>query len=147
MKCNKIALWDIWAYCYKKDGTKKPSDSLIVPAESQYVDLTKLFEKTKIQKIFTTIGGSENKNSKSKRKLNFSKWKIEKWLWDGIKCGDKQYGGYAKYFPHCKSPREMVTPLYSTSSRGIDTGHVTYEWMLDDYRKIKDFLDKIHAKA
>ena len=27
---NKIALWDIWAYCYKKDGSKKSDDNLIM---------------------------------------------------------------------------------------------------------------------
>lgn len=136
---KKIALWDIWAYCYKKDP-KSGSDSGIIADKSQPVDLTELFEVAKIQKIFTTIGGSET--SKSPRGNKFKEWKIDKWLWEGVKYGEKKYGGYAKYFSHCKNISEMITPLYSTSSRGIQTKRVTYEQILNDYEKIKKALEK-----
>ena len=143
LKYNKIALWDIWAYCYKipKDS---PFDKDIQPNDSQPVDLTELFEKVKIKKIFTTIGGSKHETSKSPGGLKFAEWKIEKWLWSGAKYGDKEYGGYAKYFRHCKTPSEMVTPLYSTSPNSR-RAKKTDEILLDDYRQIKDFLEKIRA--
>lgn len=66
---KQIALWDIWAYCYKIPENS-PSDKDIQPEpDSQKVDLTELFAKAKeIQMVFTTIGGS------------FKKWGIEEWL-------------------------------------------------------------------
>ena len=139
---NKIALWDIWASCYKKDP-RLGSDDNIIADKSRPVNLTKILEMAKIQKIFTTIGGSESsKNESDRRGGNFKKWKIEKWLWDGENYSGKKYGGYREYFPHCKNVSEMVTPLYSTSPRGIQTKRVTYEQILNDYEQIKKALEK-----
>lgn len=99
---KKIALWDIWAICYKKDLESIDDDSIIADNDenepdkskrSQKVDLTKLLETAQIKKIYTIIGDN-----------SFEKWGIEKWLWS-----------YAKYFPHCKISTDLIISLCSTS--------------------------------
>ena len=126
---KKIALWDIWASCYKKDP-KNGSDGGIIADKSQPVDLTELFEKAKIQKIFTTID-----------KGCFKTWRIEDWLWDGVKYGEKKYGGYAKYFSHCKTKSEIVVSLYSTSFRSRYAKQNGCPKLLADYRQIKEIVE------
>ena len=117
---NKIALWDIWALCCKKDHTSA-SDKGIIAKESKKVDLSELLKAAKIQKVFTTID-----------KGCFKTWHIEDWLWDE----------YRTYFPHCKSKGEIVVSLFSTSPRGIQTKRVTYEQIRDDYKQIAEILKK-----
>ncbi len=66
--------------------------------------------------------------SKAPRDGCFKKWGVEKWLWDE----------YAKFFPHCKAPSELVVPLYSTSNRSPKTN----KELIEDYRQIKEILVK-----
>lgn len=125
LKSNHIALWDIWGHCYKNPQDSASDDS-IVASESKFVDLSEILRAAKIQKIFTTIGGSEN--STDSRGGHFKKWGVEKWLWDN----------YAKYFPHCKDSRQIVCPLYSTSP--LTNLSVSDEKILNDYKQIKESL-------
>lgn len=127
LKSNHIALWDIWGYCYKNPQDSASDDS-IVASESRFVDLSEILRAAKIQKIFTTIGGSEN--SADSRGGHFKKWSVEKWLWDN----------YAKYFSHCKDSHQIVCPLYSTSP--LSKLRVSDEKMLNDYGQIKEILEK-----
>ena len=128
LKSNHIALWDIWGHCYKNPQDSARDDDILPEPDSKFVDLSEILRTAKIQKIFTTIGGSEN--STKPRGENFKKWGVEKWLWDN----------YAKYFPHCKDSRDMVCPLYSTSP--LTNLSVSDEKMLNDYGQIKEFLEK-----
>lgn len=128
LKTHHIALYDIWGYCYKENPDSARDDDIIAD-ESQKVDLTEILQKAKIQKIFTTIGGSEN--SKDKRGGHFKKWDIESWLWQR----------YAKFMPHCQNAGEMVTPLYSTSSASRLAG-VSDEILFDDYKQIVEICKK-----
>lgn len=125
LKENEIALYDIWGYCYKKDPNSAKDKDIIVD-KSQKTDLSEILQTAKIQKIFTTIGGSEN--SKDKRGGRFDDWKIENWLWDN----------YAKYFPHCKTASQMVVPLYSTSA----ASRKNMQEILNDYKQIVEILQK-----
>lgn len=129
LKSNHIALWDIWGYCYKNPQDSAYDEHILPEPDSQKVDLSEILRTAKIQKIFTTIGGSEN--SADSRGGHFKKWGIEKWLWDN----------YAKYFPHCKDSRDMVCPLYSTSSASRRAG-ISDEILLNDYKQIKETLKK-----
>lgn len=127
LKSNRIALWDIWGHCYKNPQDSASDDS-IVASESKFVDLSEILRTAKIQKIFTTIGGSEN--STDSRGGHFKKWGVESWLWDN----------YAKYFSQCKDSRQIVCPLYSTSP--LTNLSVSDEKMLNDYGQIKEILEK-----
>lgn len=120
---NHIALWDIWAKCYKT----KPSnaDSSIDYNKSARANLNEILENRKIKKIFTTIGGSTM--SKNPRGRYFKRWCIEDWLWED----------YAKYFPHCKTKNEIVCPLYSTSGANWRTAR---EKLIDDYSQILEYI-------
>ena len=120
LKAHKIALYDIWELCCKKDP-KSASDKGIIAKDSRKVDLSEILKSAKIQKVFTTID-----------KGCFKTWHIEDWLWDE----------YARYFPHCKSKGEIVVSLFSTSPRGIQTKQVSYEQIRDDYKKIAEILTK-----
>jgi|GEM_PF-4764526 len=128
LKAQKIALYDIWELCYK-ENLDSTDDKDIVASKSQKADLSELLQAAKIQKIFTTIGGSEK--SKDKRGGHFKKWGVESWLWDN----------YSKFMPHCKSPSQMVVPLYSTSNASSRAG-INDEILLDDYKQIKEILHK-----
>lgn len=128
LKSNHIALWDIWGYCYKNPQNSSNDNDILPEPESQKVDLDEILRTAKIQKIFTTIGGSEN--STKPRGENFKKWGVEKWLWDN----------YAKYFPHCKDSRQIVCPLYSTSSASR-RARISDEILLNDYKQIKEILE------
>ena len=128
LKSHNIALWDIWGHCYKNPQDSASDDSIIAD-KSIFADLSEILRTAKIQKIFTTIGGSEN--SADSRGGHFKKWGVEKWLWDN----------YASYFPHCKDSRDMVCPLYSTSSASRRAG-ISDEILLDDYKQIKEILEK-----
>ena len=120
LRDNEIALWDIWAYCYKENFDDSSDNAIkFKNNESEFVNLTKILETAKIQKVFTTID----------RKC-FKTWHIEDWLWDK----------YAKYFPHRKTKSEIVVSLYSTSFRSRYAKQKGCPKLLDDYRQIKDFL-------
>ena len=114
LKAHKIALWDIWAVCYK-NNLDSANDDTIVAEKSHKVDLTELLETAQIEKIYTVIGDS------------FEKWDIEAWL-----------SGYAKYFPRCKTPREFIVSLCSTS--GITRR--SYVDLIEKYgyKQIAEFL-------
>ena len=117
LKDHKIALWDIWAVCYKND-LDSANDDTIVAEKSHKVDLTELLETAQIEKIYTVIGNS------------FEKWGVEAWLWDNYA---------SKYFPHCKTPSEFIVPLCSTSG-------VTRRSYVDliekyNYKQIAEFLE------
>lgn len=130
LRDKKIALWDIWAYCYKIPENSSEDKYIQPEPDSQKVDLTELFAKAKeIQMVFTTIGGSEmSKNERDRRGGRFKKWGIEEWL--------KKYG-------------KSVIPLFSTSSNSPYANNKAMKIgcpkLFADYRKIKDFLEKIHA--
>ncbi len=113
---NKIALWDIWALCCKKDPTSA-SDKGIIAKESKKVDLSEILKGAKIQKIFTTIGTA-----------SYEKWGVAKWLW----------GEYDSYFPHCKGVGEFVVPLCSTSG----AARFSYEELIEKqgYKQIAEIL-------
>lgn len=128
LKSNHIALWDIWGYCYKNPQNSSNDNDILPEPDSKFVDLSEILRAAKIQKIFTTIGGS--KNSTKPRGENFKKWGVEKWLWDN----------YAKYFSQCKDSRQIVCPLYSTSP--LTNLSVSDEKMLNDYGQIKEILEK-----
>ncbi|MGX3010293.1 uracil-DNA glycosylase family protein [Helicobacter sp. 23-1044] len=128
LKSNRIALWDIWGHCYKNPQDSAYDKHILPEPESEKVDLSEILRTAKIQKIFTTIGGSEN--STEPRGKNFKKWGVESWLWEN----------YAKYFPHCNDSRQIVCPLYSTSP--LSKLRVSDEKMLDDYKQIKEILEK-----
>ena len=125
LKAHKIALYDIWAECFYKKSNSN-ADTNIDEARSKRADLSELLRTAKIQRIFTTIGGSQM--SKAPRGGRFKKWGVEKWLWDE----------YREFFPHCKAPSELVVPLYSTSNRSPKTN----KELLEDYRQIKEILAK-----
>lgn len=128
LKAHKIALYDIWELCYK-ENLDSTDDKDIVASKSQKADLSEILKVANIQKIFTTIGGSEK--SQDKRGGHFKKWGVESWLWDN----------YSKFMPHCKSPIQMVVPLYSTSNASSRAG-INDEILLDDYKQIKEILHK-----
>ena len=91
LKAHKIALYDIWGYCYKAFDNSKDKD--IIADKSKKADLSEILKTAKIQKIVTTLGGK------------FKEWGVEAWLWET----------YSKYFPHCKNASQMIVPLCSTS--------------------------------
>ena len=127
LKSNHIALWDIWGHCAKKVENSADDKHILPEPDSKFVDLSEILRTAKIQKIFTTIGGSEN--SADSRGGHFKKWGVESWLWDN----------YAKYFSHCKDSHQIVCPLYSTSP--LTNLSVSDEKMLDDYKQIKEILE------
>ena len=129
LKSHNIALWDIWGYCYKNPQDSANDKNILPEPDSKKVDLSEILHTTKIQKIFTTIGGSEN--SADSRGGHFKKWGVESWLWEN----------YASYFPHCDDSRQMVCPLYSTSSASRRAG-ISDEILLNDYKQIKEILEK-----
>ena len=129
LKSHNIALWDIWGHCYKNPQDSANDKDILIEPDSQKVDLSEILRTAKIQKIFTTIGGS--KNSKEPRGGHFKKWGVESWLWEN----------YASYFLHCKDSRQIVCPLYSTSNASRRAG-INDEILLGDYEQIKEFLEK-----
>lgn len=114
---HNIALWDIFAWCYKDDFDDS-SDEAIIDIESQKVDLSEILKTAQIKKIFTTIN-----------KQCFKEWEIEKWLWED----------YAQFFPHGKNGNEIVCSLYSTSGANW---RIPMQKMLDDYKQIVEILRK-----
>ncbi|MGX2982746.1 uracil-DNA glycosylase family protein [Helicobacter sp. 23-1045] len=120
LKSNRIALWDIWGYCYKNPQDSASDDSIIA-SESRFVDLSEILRTAKIQKIFTTIGGSET-YAKDKEHP-FNKWGVREWI-----------GGYFENID------EILCPLCSTSGetrRSADDLIKKY-----GYKQIKEILEK-----
>lgn len=127
LKAHHIALYDIWGYCYKENADSSRDDDIIAD-ESQKADLSEIFQKAKIQKIFNS---KKSKNYNKNKRHSFIKWGIESWLWEK----------YAKFMLHCKNASEMVVPLYSTSSASRLAG-ISDEILLDDYEQIVKICKK-----